>query len=168
MADVTWTPEEIQIAGEQSVLEGIEKISIPADAVEAQDISQRTERTIDITSYLPEGTRLVDESGNNVLVTIRVEKDGTKSFDLPVGSITVNNLDENLTLNYGEGEDLEIHVRGPQEVLDGLDISEIKASIDLKDYKKAGEYELGVDIPLPDGCSLESQIKIKITLEEKE
>ena len=168
VADVTWTPEEIQIAGEQSVLEGIEKISIPADAVEAQDISQRTERTIDITSYLPEGTRLVDESGNNVLVTIRVEKDGTKSFDLPVGSITVNNLDENLTLNYGEGEDLEIHVRGPQEVLDGLDISEIKASIDLKDYKKAGEYELGVDIPLPDGCSLESQIKIKITLEEKE
>ena len=80
----------------------------------------------------------------------------------------MNNLDENLTLNYGEGEDLEIHVRGPQEVLDGLDISEIKASIDLKDYKKAGEYELGVDIPLPDGCSLESQIKIKITLEEKE
>ena len=149
-------------------MEGIEKISIPADAVEAQDISQRTERTIDITSYLPEGTRLVDESGNNVLVTIRVEKDGTKSFDLPVGSITVNNLDENLTLNYGEGEDLEIHVRGPQEVLDGLDISEIKASIDLKDYKP-GEYEVEVQVEGTDSRVqyLSKTKKVKIRIVEK-
>ena len=168
ISDVTWTPEEIQVAGEQTVLDQVESITIPSAAIEAVDISQKTEQTIDITSYLPEGISLVDESAKNVLVTIRVEKDGTKSFDLAVGSITVNNLDDNLTLSYGDSEDLQVHVSGPQEVLDTLDIKDIKASIDLKDYKKAGEYEVEVTVPLPDGCSLESQIKIKITLEDKE
>lgn len=168
ISDVTWTPEEIQVAGEQTVLDRVESITIPSAAIDAVDISQKTERTIDITSYLPEGISLVDESAKNVLVTIRVEKDGTKSFDLAVGSITVNNLDDNLTLSYGDSEDLQVHVSGPQEVLDTLDIKDIKASIDLKDYKKAGEYEVVVVVPLPDGCSLESQIKIKITLEDKE
>lgn len=168
LADITWTPEEIDIAGEESILNQISSISIPSDAIDAREIAQRTEKTIDITPYLPEGTRLVDESGNNILVTMRVEKDGTKNFDLPVGSITVNNLADNLTLNYGEGEDLEIHIRGPQEVLDELEAGEIKASIDLKEYKKAGEYNVTVNIPLPAGCSLESQLKIKVTLEEKE
>lgn len=167
VAEVTWTPEEILIAGEQSVLDQVGKIFIPSDAVELEDVSSKTEQTLDITPYLPEGIKLADEAGNNLLLTVRVEKDGTKGFGLPVGSIIVNNLDDKLTLSYGENEDLEVHVRGPLEVLSSLDIKGIKASIDLKEYKKAGEYEVGVEIPLPDGCSLENQIKIKIMLEEK-
>ena len=142
ISEVSWTPEEIQLAGEEDVLEALKEIRIPADAIDITSISQRTEKTVDITPYLPEETRLVDENGNNILVTARVAKEGTKSFDIPVGSITVNNLDDDLTISgYGSGDDLEVHIGGPQAQLDSLELGDLTVSIDLKSCTKAGEYE---------------------------
>lgn len=171
ISEVTWTPEEIQLAGEEDVLEALKEIRIPADAIDITSISQRTEKTVDVTPYLPEGTRLVDENGNNILVTARVAKEGTKSFDIPVGSITVKNLDDDLTISgYGSGDDLEVHIGGPQAQLDSLELGDLSVSIDLKSCTKAGEYEVPVTITLPSdasGCSVETSVTVKVTLEQR-
>ena len=171
ISEVSWTPEEIQLAGEEDVLEALKEIRIPADAIDITSISQRTEKTVDITPYLPEGTRLVDENGNNILVTARVAKEGTKSFDIPVGSITVNNLDDDLTISgYGSGDDLEVHIGGPQAQLDSLELGDLSVSIDLKSCTKAGEYEVPVTITLPSDasdCSVETSVTVKVTLEQR-
>ena len=171
ISEVTWTPEEIQLAGEEEVLDALEEIRIPADAIDITSISQRTEKTVDITPYLPEGTRLVDENGNNILVTARVAREGTKSFDIPVGSITVNNLDDALTVSgYGSGDDLEVHIGGPQEQLNSLELSDLAVSIDLKNCTEAGEYEVPVTITLPSdvpACTVETSVTVKVTLEKR-
>ena len=171
VSEVTWTPEEIQLAGEEKVLDALEGIHIPADAIDITSISQRTEQTVDITPYLPEDTRLVDENGNNILVTARVAREGTKSFDIPVGSITVNNLDESLTISgYGSGDDLEVHIGGPQEQLNSLQLSDLAVSIDLKDCTKAGDYKVPVTITLPSDaadCTVETSVTVTVTLQER-
>lgn len=171
ISEVTWTPEEIQLAGEEEVLDALEGIRIPADAVDITSISQRTEQTVDITPYLPEGTRLVDENGNNILVTARVAREGTKSFDIPVGSITVDNLSDSLTVSgYGSGDDLEVHIGGPQEQLNSLQLSDLTVSIDLKDCTKAGDYEVPVTITLPSDaadCTVETSVTVTVTLQER-
>lgn len=171
ISEVSWTPEEIQLAGEEEVLDALEEIRIPADAIDITSISQRTEKTVDITPYLPEGTRLVDENGNNILVTARVAREGTKSFDIPVGSITVNNLDDALTVSgYGSGDDLEVHIGGPQEQLNSLELSDLAVSIDLKNCTEAGEYEVPVTITLPSDapdCTVETSVTVKVTLEKR-
>ncbi|WP_281725346.1 CdaR family protein [Lachnoclostridium phocaeense] len=171
ISEVTWTPEEIQLAGEEEVLDALESIRIPADAVDITSISQRTEQTVDITPYLPEGTRLVDENGNNILVTARVAREGTKSFDIPVGSITVDNLSDSLSVSgYGSGDDLEVHIGGPQEQLNSLQLSDLAVSIDLKDCTKAGDYEVPVTITLPSDaadCTVETSVTVTVTLQER-
>ena len=171
ISEVTWTPEEIQLAGEEEVLDALESIRIPADAIDITSISQRTEQTVDITPYLPEGTRLVDENGNNILVTARVAREGTKSFDIPVGSITVDNLSDSLTVSgYGSGDDLEVHIGGPQEQLNSLQLSDLAVSIDLKDCTKAGDYEVPVTITLPSDaadCTVETSVTVTVTLQER-
>lgn len=171
ISEVTWTPEEIQLAGEEEVLDALKGIRIPADAVDITSISQRTEQTVDITPYLPEGTRLVDENGNNILVTARVAREGTKSFDIPVGSITVDNLSDSLTVSgYGSGDDLEVHIGGPQEQLNSLQLSDLTVSIDLKDCTKAGDYEVPVTITLPSDaadCTVETSVTVTVTLQER-
>lgn len=171
ISEVTWTPEEIQLAGEEKVLDALESIRIPADAVDITSISQRTEQTVDITPYLPEGTRLVDENGNNILVTARVAREGTKSFDIPVGSITVDNLSDSLTVSgYGSGDDLEVHIGGPQEQLNSLQLSDLTVSIDLKECTKAGDYEVPVTITLPSDaadCTVETSVTVTVTLQER-
>ena len=171
ISEVTWTPEEIQLAGEEEVLDALESIRIPADAVDITSISQRTEQTVDITPYLPEGTRLVDENGNNILVTARVAREGTKSFDIPVGSITVDTLSDSLTVSgYGSGDDLEVHIGGPQEQLNSLQLSDLTVSIDLKECTKAGDYEVPVTITLPSDaadCTVETSVTVTVTLQER-
>lgn len=167
ITEIKCAPEEITVAGEENLMNSIDAIYVPADALQGEPLNKKTEKTVDITPYLPEGIKLADEAGNNILITISVEKDGTRSFDLPVGSISVKNIEDNLKMNFSGTDDLEIHVRGPKEVLDRLNITKA-ASIDLKGLTKAGDYTVPVNIELPSGCTLEGEVQIQITLEEKE
>lgn len=166
IANVEYEPQKIEIAGEKEVLDQITKIDIPSSAFENQTISKKTEVTVDVKPYLPENTRLADENANSVLVTISIEKDGTKSFNLPVGSIVVKNLNEDMKLTFVSQEDLEVHVRGSEESLAKLSIDK-EASIDLKNLKRRGEYSVPVEINLPYGCFLDQDVKVVIKLEEK-
>ena len=167
VAGVSYSPQEILLAGEEEVLSHITGIYVPAEAIGEEKISRKMEKTIDITPYLPEHTRLVDETGNNLLITITVEKDGTRNLDLPVGSISVKNLDDSLKMSYAGTDDLEIHIRGPREVLENYEVDK-KASIDLSELKMAGTYTVPVDIELPAGCTLENKVEVQVVLEKKE
>ena len=168
---VSSEPESVVIYGTQDVLNEIDSIDIPDSEINIDGAAENVETSIDITPYLPEETRLVDENGNNILVTARVAKEGTKSFDIPVGSITVNNLDDDLTISgYGSGDDLEVHIGGQLALLDSLELGDLSVSIDLKSCTKAGEYEVPVTITLPSdasGCSVETSVTVKVTLEQR-
>lgn len=166
VAGINFEPQEIQIAGKKELLDTVEAIHVPTEALENEWISTKTEMIVDITPYLPEEIQLVDENAGNLIVTVTVQKEGTKSFDLPVGSITVNNLKEDFKLRYKSTEDLEIHIRGPQDVLDGIVIAD-KASIDFKDMKESGTFKVPVKVVLPQGCTLENEVQIEVILEKK-
>lgn len=168
-SEITYEPQEIQISGEADALDEITSIQIPASALEVSDVSEKAEKIVDITPYLPDDINLADENTGTIVVSISVEKNGTKSFEMPLGSITVNNLPENLKLTYGVAENIEIQIRGPREILDKLEMGvDITAGIDLKSYKEAGTYEVPVNIQFPSSCSLEQSIKVNVVLEDKE
>lgn len=166
LAEITYSPKEIQIAAATAKLAVIDEITIPAEALAGDPIVRRTEKIIDITEYLPEDVRLVDEAGGNILVTITVEKDGTKNFNLPVGSIGVQNLDSDFALTYEVMDDVEVHIRGPKAILNSYDI-EGSASIDLSEYKEAGTYTVPINVELPEGCTLEDEVTVQVILTEK-
>lgn len=164
---VKLTPDEVEIAGPAEALDTVESIEIPAEELSGEEIDARTEYNIDLTEYLPEDIQLADSMANTMIVTVTLEKDGTRNFELPVGSITVKNLDDLLRMSYSKTEDLEVHVRGDEELLKDLDIEKI-ATIDLKEYTKAGTYTVPVQIELPEGCSQEGDVEVEIILEKKE
>lgn len=166
-AGITLEPEQVQIAGRRSVISRIESIDIPAEALNVSEIKEKTEEIVNVADYLPDNIRLADENAGLVVVTISVEKDGTKTYDVSVGSITVNNLSEDLTMNYAAADALQVQVGGPRNILGGLAIDH-SVSIDLKNYKKAGEYSVPVAVSLPNGCFLEKDVKVKVILSMKE
>ncbi|QDW73643.1 hypothetical protein FND36_06095 [Lachnospiraceae bacterium KGMB03038] len=164
---ITYEPEEIQISGSKDALDDISEINIPASALELSGLTKRTEQVVDISGYTPDNVSLADENAGSVAVTISVEKDGTRVFDVTPSSVIVNNLSEDLVLNYDQAEALEVHIRGPRESLDSLSL-EKKVSIDLTDYTEAGSYTVPVAVELPEDCALETEVSIQIVLEEKE
>ena len=164
---ITYEPEEIQITGSEKALRSVAEIRIPKEALTLSGLTEKTEQVVDISDYIPDDVRLADENAGSVAVIITVEKDGTKAFDVMPSAVIVNHLSEDLVLTYDQTEALEIHVRGPRETLNSLNL-ERKVSIDLKEYTEQGSYTVPVNVQLPDDCALEADVSVKIELQEKE
>ena len=98
--------------------------------------------------------------------SINVTKYGEKTFDYPTGSIVVNDLADDLQLDYGQTDHLEITIKGPMSALEKLTLNKA-VSIDLASYTKPGFYQVPVQVKLPDGCSAK-EISVSVTLQEKE
>ncbi len=167
ISSVKLAPEEIEIAGPDDILDEVDSIEIPAEEFEGQIVNSRTDFTLNLEEYLPNGVQLADSMANSMIITIAIERNGTRNYELPIGSITVKNLDDDLRMHYTKTEDLEVHVRGAKESLEELNIERM-AVIDLKEYQKAGTYTVPVKIELPEDCSLEGIVTVEIILEKKE
>lgn len=166
LAGVSYEPRTVQVSGTQEELDQINEIKIPASVLKETGLTEKLEKAIDITEYLPDSVKLADENAGSVIVTISVEKDGTKSYEVSLGSVVVENLDEDLLLGYETSDMIEIQVRGPQEVLDSFKAKE-NVSIDLADFKEPGKYTVPVKVQIPEDCILEKQVLVNIILEKK-
>ena len=165
LGKITVEPQEVEVTGDKSTLAEISEISIPSNALKLENLTQRTEETIDISSYLPSGVSLAEENANKVVVSIQVQQPGTKTFEVSTSSIAVNNITEGLSVNYGSTVDLEIQVKGPSDVLNLFSPAK-KVSIDLKYYTEPGTYTVPVIVDLPDGCSLVKDVSVEVVLEK--
>lgn len=167
LTSITCEPQNIQVAGTSEDLEEMEEISIAPSQLDITGLTEKQEFVIDISGYLPEGVSLVDNSANNVMVTVLIDANGAKTVELPVKSITVSNLADNLKIEYQTTDNLQLQFRGDQSLLENFNIRNA-AFIDLKEYTEAGEYDVPVTIETPTGVTLESSPTVKITLSEKE
>ena len=149
------------------MLDTISEIEIPTSENDVSDVTKKVEKTVDITQYLPEGIKLVDENANTILITVMIVKEGSRIIEFPVEGIQVNNLKDKYELTFESDEVIELKFIGEQTTLDQLDITNA-VSIDLQDCKSTGEYEVPVSIEVPDGVELEKQPTIKVKLTEKE
>lgn len=163
---ITYEPQEIRVSGSEEALKEVKEITVPASALELTELTSRTEQIVDITEYIPEGINLVDANAGSVIVTISIDKDGVKSFEVSLASVVVNGLDEELALAYETGDVIEVQIRGPEDVLNDFEIQQ-SVSIDLSEYKEAGKYTVPVNIELPEGCTLEKSVTVNIILEKK-
>ena len=165
VSSVTVEPREVRVTGEEEDLDKLDEIEIPAEDLTISDLSERTEKIIDISAYLPDGVTLVEENARSVVLTIQIEQPGVKNYEVSTSSITVNHLAEDLELSYG-AVDLEIQVRGPAEALKVFTVAK-KVSIDLKNYETPGTYLVPVVVELPEGCTLVDSEEVEIILEKK-
>lgn len=159
-------PESVQVCGTADVLENLESIEIPEDEVNIDGESEKREFTVDILPYLPEGVTLVDETANNVVVTVQIEQKGAKTIELLVNSIQVKNLSDKLKVAFASDKNLTLTFTGLEEELDTLDIKNA-ASIDLKNYTTAGQYDVPVSIETASGVTLTKQPTVTVILTEK-
>ena len=166
LGTITVEPQEVSVTGEKSVLSNVSEISIPASALQMENLTQRTETTVDISSYLPNDVSLAEQNANKVVISIPVQQPGAKTFEVSTSSIVVNNLSSNLDISYDSTVDLEIQIKGPSDVLNVFSPAK-KVSIDLKEYTEAGTYIVPVSVELPDGCSLVNDVSVEIVLEKR-
>lgn len=161
----TSEPETIRICGRSDDIEDVESIQVPASVIDISGARESVEMTVDITSYLPDGISLVDENSGQIKVTAKVEEEGTRSIDLLVSSIKINNLADNLRVSYEPDAEITLRFRGDESALEVLDISNA-VSVDLSDYTDPGTYDIPVSVNIPEGIEMISDVTVRLTLED--
>ena len=166
IGEISCEPQEVLLSGDEDAMKELDEIQIPESELELAGLTKRTERTVDITEYLPDGVTLVDPNANNVVVTIPVNQPGAQVFEVSTNSIVVSNLASYLEVSYGTTVDLELQIRGPEETLQSLTLAK-KVSIDLKNYTSTGTYTVPLKVDLPEDCTLASEADVEIILRQK-
>lgn len=162
----TTEPETVQICGKSDVVDDVEEIVIPSSVISIDGADSPVEQTVNISSYLPEGISLVEESTGNITVTAVIERNGTRTINFLVSSIIINNLSEDMQVSYQPDAEITLTFSGDQGKLDVLDVSNA-VSVDLETYIRPGTYEVPVSVDLPDGITLNSDVTVQLTLEYK-
>lgn len=167
--EISMSQKEITVCAESDVLDGMIELEIPGRALAQKKLKSNKDVIVDLAQYLPDGVLLQDEDAGSVVVTIIVDKSGTKSILLPVRSIRINGISDELELSYGPEQEVELNFRGKDEKLAKLTESNIIATIDLTEYTEEGTYTVPVQLlDMPEGCKYLGKVKVQVVLSKKE
>lgn len=159
-------PNEIEVAGLDEKLADLQTLTIGSEALKKDGLTTKTEVVVDVVEYLPDGIKIAGgATEKKIVVSIILEKAGTKSILLPVRSIKVSGVAEEFELTYGPEQEVELRFSGSNDVLASLTSEKILAKIDLASYKEEGTYDVPVQVTdSPDGCEYLGEVTVQIIL----
>ena len=180
---VTADPETIKLAGKATALAEIEKIQIPASAVDISGSTSSYQTSIDIRDYLPEGVTLADSlSDGTVRITVGIEQAETSTVSVAVSDVRLDNIPEGYraelySVNDGTGSgskfsstgNFAVNVTGIASAVDAIKAADLTAVIDVgkligdtdkTDY--SGRYTGEIQITTPEGVEVNNVISATV------
>jgi len=143
ISSVTNTVNKVEVYGEKEVLDTLTYIEAPIDIS-----ALSADKTYNVNLTKPNGVRYMSETSAKVTVTIGTET--SKTFE-GVG-IEFLNLANGYSVTAVSEEDrtIDVIVKGVSSSLESLDVSQIKAYIDLSGYNEENTYEVEVQLSIDD------------------
>ena len=167
VSSVTTVPNTISIAGTDEALQELAEngntITIPSSEIDVSGENADFEQTIDIEELLPEDTMLARDISSSVIVSVAIIPYDSKEYVIPATSIDRSKQPENMTAVITD-DSVTVRIKGSEEDLEALKESDIKLSIDTSKYTTEGEYNVPVDVTLPDGYELVENVTVRVTL----
>lgn len=152
---------QVVIYGDANALNSIDKIVIPASAVNVDGLRENKVFKFSLTDYIDKSLHIINNS--RVEVTVKIEVAGSKKISLNTSDIKVTGLEAGMSYSF-EDRTFDIEIEGTDAVLASLDASKISLSANLSSYTLPGSREVAVSVVLPEGCSLKNSPMVKVIL----
>jgi YbbR domain-containing protein len=173
---ITTVPETISVAGTTEALDALQlsgnTIWVQDSEVNVSGARSDVEVKVNISQFLPDDVKLTSGSSEEVWVYVNILPEGGKVFSIPTSNIQVNHKPDDLQMAF-DIDRIEVRIEALDGVVEDLKEEDIQASIDL-DGKEEGSYEVPVEISLPEGYQLISDVTTEVrisrisTVEENE
>ncbi len=168
------TPETISVAGSKEALkllaENNNTITIPAEMIDIEGMSQDIQANIKLSSILKEedGFKIPSELSQSVYVRISILPNGSREYSIDSSDIGITGLASNLRVSFVQSK-VSARVKGSNHQLNVLsqDTSRIAVSMDLTGYT-AGQYTVPLKIVVPYDCELVEEESVVVLLTELE
>lgn len=167
ISEVDTTPNTITVVGSDVALKQLRDngnvITIPSEEIDASGKDEDFETKIDISEYLPDDIRLATDVSSSVLVTTTILPNGSQAFDMASANIASSGLPTGLNAVFATDR-IQIRVQGSDAMLNGINGSSFTGTVDLSNCTEAGTYTLPVNVTLPDGVELLSEVSVTVTV----
>lgn len=156
----------VPVVGPKSALANLNSITIPAESLNLDGVSENQERIIDLTTLLPEGISLADMEQREATVLLMVEKLEERMYTVVVEDSCYNGKRDEF--NYSPiPETLSIRVQALSEELDTFDLTSSDITIDVSDMEP-GYNQAIVDVELDPVYELVYVSSLTVNVTEKE
>lgn len=166
IAGVTTIPVTINLVGTNEALARLGGEITVTDPVSVAGAMESVTQEIDLTETLSslEGLRLVEGADPTISVTVQIEKTGDQTIRVPLSNLEVLNRPDStkMSLTISPADEIQVSVHAENGEPD-LKVSDIKASVDLSECATEGVYEIPVNVQLPEGYTLASEVKLVVT-----
>lgn len=168
LASISYKPETVTIAGEESDIRSIYNLSIPASALNPDGETGTVQQTVDISQYLDDDILIPSEEEKEIAVTMEIVENETVEYSVSSDSVVMENLANGLEAILTDADALTITVTGLPSTLAELTTDDITVSIDLSEITRTGTYTAALDVALPDGLSCADAPEITVEVVEAE
>lgn len=159
---IAYHPETVNIKGEASVLNMVNKIVIPPEVLDISGMTATIDTVVDITPYLPKDTTLVSAADAKVSVKLKMEEIVDKTFELPASAFTLKNVPSGFKAKIADSK-IPVTVTGLKSDIDKLSKDKIAGTIDLTGTK-AGEQSVSAEIELDDSIYQVKRVRVSVNL----
>ena len=164
VSDITTIPETISVAGTE---EALAAIGATFEVLEKVDVTGATEditKEIDLTEQLAgmTGIKLINDSDPTVQVEVAIEANGDVTLTIPLSSISFANKPEGMDLVFTPADEVVVKVHALSEDAQKLSAEALSLSVDLSPCAVDGNYEIPVQVAIPDGYELASDVTLTV------
>ena len=167
----------VVIAGSSSVIDFVDEIDVPTGALNITGQSSNLNALINLSDYLPEGTKLGDTSFNGrVTVTVYIEPLKEETYSVALRNISIENAPDGFEEpEWAEDEEfVEFTLVGLAQNLEKIQLSQLGYMVDFSDYALANEvtefeegtYDLLLSLLLPEGVELKEPVTVAVEIEK--
>lgn len=167
---VSTVPVTLNLVGTQEALAELNGKIVVKTPVSVDGISASFTETLDITETLVEIEDLQLVSGNDpsITVTVQIEKTGDQTLRMPLSNLEIQNRPSNMTLTFSPADEIAVTLHAVDGSGSKLLLDDIKAKIDLAVCAEPGDYEIPVEIQLPEGYVLVSDVVLLVNATQQE
>ena len=164
VSGITTIPERISVAGTEEALEALGAVFDVADPVDVNGATQDVTTEIDLTGTLSamNGLKLITDADPSVQVEVAIEANGDVTLPIPLSAISFTNKPEKMDLIFTPADEVSVKVHALSEEAKKLSAEAIGLSVDLSVCAAEGSYELPVQVTLPEGYELASEVTLTV------
>lgn len=163
LTSISALPVTVSLVGTQESLARLNGKVVLKDTVNLDGATENFTVELDISETLSEieGLRLIADADPTITVSVQIEKVGDQTLTIPLSNLQIENRPDDMTLTFSPADEIAVSVRA-EDGEGTIKQSDIKGKVDLSVCSEPGDYEIPVQIELPEGYSLVSDVKLVV------
>lgn len=164
VSGITTIPETVSLAGTEDALEELGSGLTVADKIDVSGATGNITSEIDLTDTLSDmdGLKLITNADPTVQVEVSVTATGDITVSVPLSSINFLNRPDGMDLVFTPADEVQVQLHALTDDAGSVDAESLSPSADLSECAQEGSHEITVNVTVPEGYELASDITLTV------